>query len=247
MMKRSLPLFVIGLTLLCSSSTTDAHTHAQKTVTAQTSTESTEIETAAQSIPVYTLDNMLTHFKASKTDTVELTLFTPIAFSANLVELPYGRKHGYLAREIQRYSPNSNIIATKGITVAGESKQALSVYIIDELAAGMTAELAIGDRINFQAYHVYNTINGPGLLVYQWVTPPQENFFQRNVSKLLHLIENGFGFGFGFGFDPDENDENDENDEKDEKNEQQAIEPQTNSQAVKVLKSTNLATNIENI
>ena len=245
-MKRSLPLFVIGLTLLCSSLTTDAHTHTQQTVDAQTPSNSTKIETeaetAAPSIPVYTLDNMLTHFKASKADTVELTLFTPIAFSANLVELPYRRKHGYLAREIKRYSPNSNIIATKGITVVGESKQALSVYIIDELAAGMTAELAIGDRINFQAYHVYNSINGPGLLVYQWATPPQENFFQRNYSKLLHIIEHGFNH------DPEDgNDENDKNDKKDEQDEQQAIEPQTDSEAVKVLNTVNLATNIENI
>ncbi len=97
-MKPSLPLFVIGLTLVCSSLAIDAHTHPQQTVTAQTSTESTEIETAAQSIPVYTLDNMLTHFKADKANTVEPTLFTPIAFSANLVELSYERKHRYLAR-----------------------------------------------------------------------------------------------------------------------------------------------------
>lgn len=218
-MKRSLPLFVIGLTLLCSSLTIDAHMHAQQTVTAQTSTESTEIETAAQSIPVYTLDTMLTHFKANKANTVELTLFTPIAFSANLVELPYGRTHGYLAREIQRYSPTSNIIATQGITVVGESKQELSVYIIDELAAGMTAELAIGERINFQAYHVYNSINGPGLLVYQWAKTPQENFFKRNFSKLLHIIEHGFNH--------------------DEKDEPQATESKINNEAVEVLKTTN--------
>jgi len=234
MMKRSLPFFFIGFTLLCSSLATYADSQ-QQTAT-QIPSKSTEIETEAEtvapSIPVYTLDNMLTHFRASKADTVELTLFKPIAFSANLVELPYGRTHGYLAREIQRYSPNSNIIATQGITVAGESKQELSVYIIDELAAGMTAELAIGDRINFQAYHVYNSISGPGLLVYQWATPPQENFFQRNFSKLLHIIEHGFN--------------HDKKDEKD-KQQQQAIGTQTHNETVKVLNTANRATDSGNI
>jgi hypothetical protein len=195
-MKPSLTLLVMSFTLLYSTLVMSTNT-VQQTST-QNQTPSSSGKTSLATVPNYTLDHMLKHFKANKTNTVELALFKPIAFTASLVELPYNRKHGYLAREIKRYSPNSNIVATQGITLASETKQKLSVYIIDELAAGMAAELTIGDNINFQAYHVYNSMNGPGLLVYQWETLAKENLLQRSLSTVLHTI--------GHWFETDEHD-----------------------------------------
>ena len=180
-MKFKLTQFVVCFILLFSNSATYAD-----------ETQQAASEAKASTIPTYTLDYMLNNFKASKANTVELALFKPISFTANIVELPYSRKHGYLAREIKRFSPNSNIVATQGITIASDSKQPLSVYIIDELAAGIEADIAIGDSLNFQAYHVYNSINGPGLLVYQWETPVKENVIKRNLSKALATMKQWF-------------------------------------------------------
>jgi len=179
-------LFVVCFALMFSSLESYAHTETH------TENETTAPTQNTQETPTYSLDHMLTNFKATKAKTVELALFKPIRFTATIAELPYKRKHGYLAREIKRFSPNSDIVATKGITLASETQQEVSVYIIDQLAQGMTTDLSIGDSVNFEAYHVYNSMNGPGLLVYQWENPIKENLLKRTFTTVVHTLEHWF-------------------------------------------------------
>jgi len=167
-----------------------AHTETHSEIRTEAETTAPAINT--QETSTYSLDHMLTNFKATKAKTVELALFKPISFTATIAELPYKRKHGYLAREIKRFSSNSNIIATQGITLASETQQEVSVYIIDQLAQGITTDLTIGDKVNFEAYHVYNSMNGPGLLVYQWEKPIKENLLKRTFTTVVHTLEHWF-------------------------------------------------------
>jgi len=196
------PLFVVCFALMFSSLESYAHTEIHEEVNTAAPVHSTQsieksVNTSAsiqnaQQTPTYSLDHMLTNFKATKAKTVELALFKPISFTATIAELPYKRKHGYLAREIKRFSPNSNIIATQGITLVSETQQEVSVYIIDQLAQGMITDLSIGDSVNFEAYHVYNSMNGPGLLVYQWEKPAKQNLIKRTFTHVIHTLEHWF-------------------------------------------------------
>ncbi len=130
-------------------------------------------------IPFYELDKMLIEFKATREGTVELSLFRKIKFEGKVVELPYERKHGYLDKVIRDIAPKSTVVSTKGITIASKQNKSLSVYIINELADGMNTHLSIGDDVAFEAYHVYNSPYGPGLLIYSWDKKLEPNWFQR--------------------------------------------------------------------
>jgi len=130
-------------------------------------------------IPFYELDQMLIEFKATREGTVELSLFRKIKFEGKVVELPYARKHGYLDKVIRDIAPKSTVVSTKGITIASKQDKSLSVYIIDELADGINTHLSIGDDVVFEAYHVYNSPYGPGLLIYSWDKKFEPNWFQQ--------------------------------------------------------------------
>lgn len=130
-------------------------------------------------IPFYELDQMLVEFKATREGTVELSLFRKIKFEGQVIELPYERQHGYLDKVIRDIAPKSTVVSTKGITIVSKHDKSLSVYIIDELADGMNEHLNIGDDVAFEAFHVYNSPYGPGLLIYSWEKKVEPNWFQR--------------------------------------------------------------------
>jgi len=136
-------------------------------------------ETDSSEIPFYELDQMLIKFKATREGTVELSLFRKIKFEGKVIELPYERQHGYLDKVIRDIAPKSTVASTQGLTLASKQKKILSVYIIDELADGMNEHLNIGDDVAFEAYHVYNSPYGPGLLIYSWEKKVEPNWFQR--------------------------------------------------------------------
>ena len=144
----------------------------------------------AAALPFYTVDTMLNEFKANKKNTAEIALFRKIQFSGSISELPYPRKHGYLSRTIKHFSPQSHIIATKGITITSATGRPLALYIIDELAAGLNQHLVINDKVHFEAYHVYNSSIGPGLLVYSWQKQKQTQpgWFKQQITKLTELV-----------------------------------------------------------
>lgn len=147
------------------------------------------VEPAAKTtIDYFDVDIMIDEFKATLQDTVELVLFRPIGFTATIKELPYSRKHSYLKRAIQRFASESPIVATKGITVASSTGRTLPVYIIDELADGMNEHLKLDDSVIFEAYHVYNSRFGPGLLVYSWEKQSEPNRFTQWWNKVTDLF-----------------------------------------------------------
>ena len=149
-------------------------------------------------IEIFDVDIMIDEFKASMEDTVELVLFRPVGFTATLSEMPYSRKHSYLKRAIENFASESSIVATKGITVASATGRTLPVYIIDELTEGMEKHLSLNDEVIFEAYHVYNSKFGPGLLVYSWQKKPAPRMWQRwwaTISEILTVSDASAGSG----------------------------------------------------
>ena len=145
-----------------------------------------------QKTEIFDVDIMIDEFKASMEDTVELVLFRPVGFTATLSEMPYSRKHSYLKRAIENFASESSIVATKGITVASATGRKLPVYIIDELAEGMEKHLSLNDEVIFEAYHVYNSKFGPGLLVYSWQKKPAPSMWQQwwaTISETLTISD----------------------------------------------------------
>jgi len=151
-----------------------------------------------QKIDIYDVDIMMDEFKASMEGTVELVLFRPLGFTATLNEMPYSRKHSYLKRAIENFASESTIVATKGITVASATGRTLPVYIIDELAEGMEKHLSLNDEVIFEAYHVYNSKFGPGLLVYRWEKKPVPSMWEQwwaTISEILTVSDASAGSG----------------------------------------------------
>ncbi len=145
-----------------------------------------------KNINIYDVDIMIDEFKASMEGTVELVLFRPVGFTATLNEMPYSRKHSYLKRAIENFASESSIVATKGITVASATGRTLPVYIIDELAEGMEKHLSLNDEVIFEAYHVYNSKFGPGLLVYSWQKKTAPSMWQQwwaTISETLTVSD----------------------------------------------------------
>lgn len=136
----------------------------------------------------YDLDVMLNEFVASMENSAELVFFLPVSFTATYEEAPYPRKHAYLKRTIERFAADSKVVSTQGITVAAKSGKTLSLYIIDELAPGMSEHLEAGDEVKFEAYHVYNSNVGPGLLVYSW----EQNSPPSAWRQMLTRVSNEF-------------------------------------------------------
>ncbi len=141
-----------------------------------------------QKIDIYDVDIMIDEFKATLEGTVELVLFRPLGFTATLNEMPYSRKHGYLKRAIENFASESSIVATKGITVASATGRTLPVYIIDELAEGMEKHLSLNDEVIFEAYHVYNSKFGPGLLVYSWEKKTEPSIWQQWWATITETL-----------------------------------------------------------
>jgi hypothetical protein len=132
----------------------------------------------------YDLDVMLNEFVASMENSAELVFFLPVSFTATYEEAPYPRKHAYLKRTIERFAADSKVVSTQGITVAAKSGKTLSLYIIDELASGMNEHLEAGDEVKFEAYHVYNSNVGPGLLIYSWEQNSPPSVWRQMLTRV---------------------------------------------------------------
>lgn len=120
------------------------------------------------------LDSLINDFKSTRENSVEMAMFRKLRFDGVIKEMPFPRQHDYLTQTIARFAPESNVVATLGLTIHSESEQELVLYMIDELKAGMEQHLKVGDKVKFEAYHAYNSDFGPGLVVYSWekVTEP---------------------------------------------------------------------------
>ncbi len=136
-------------------------------------------ETETATVDKLDLDVILNEFKASRKNSVEITMFKQLAFDAELIALPEPRRHAYLTRTFNRFAPESNIKSTLGLEVKSKQGKVINLYLIDELAQGIKQHLKPGDKISLEAYHVYNSEVGPGLLVYQWKKQPRVGLLKK--------------------------------------------------------------------
>ncbi len=113
------------------------------------------------------LDEMITHFR-SKEKRIEITLFRPMAFTAQLVSLPEKKKTDYLQGLLHDFVSTNPPSVTHGMRVRSEQGKEYQLYVADELVPTMQDQLKQGDQLQLQAYHAYNSPNGPALLVYQF-------------------------------------------------------------------------------
>lgn len=157
-------------------------------VSGDESNKSNSVALAKSELKHYDLDVMLNEFVASMENSAELVFFLPVSFTATYKEAPYPRKHAYLKRTIEHFAAESKVVSTQGITVAAKSGKTVSLYIIDELASGMSEHLEAGDEVKFEAYHVYNSNVGPGLLVYSWEQSNSPGLW----SQMLTQVSNKF-------------------------------------------------------
>lgn len=122
----------------------------------------------------YDLDLMLETFKPSRKGDVNITLFRKLMFEADMVDMPYKRKTGYVKKLFNDFANLNEIALEYGMTVQSKKGAAVTLYVLDELVSHIDTQLQAGDQVTFYAYHAYNSDYGPGLVVhaFQQSVPP---------------------------------------------------------------------------
>lgn len=135
----------------------------------------------------YALDQLLDEFKASRPGEVEITLFKPLRFDAEVVALPTPKQTAYVQRLIRDFSQGEPATVTHGMRVRSAEGRDYSLYVMDELVPQANELMIPGDQATFYVYHAYNAQNGPGLILKSFLRHPRPTLWDKASAWLQSL------------------------------------------------------------
>ena len=123
--------------------------------------------TDAVEFPLKDLDDLIAESEPeNRLGAVEIKMFDRVSVVGEAGSLPRPRKTTYLMQIFARWGVNPIPEVNEELVIVSPSGQTARVYLEASVAKDMVESgVEVGDSLRLSGYHVYNSKNGPGVLV----------------------------------------------------------------------------------